>query len=169
MKLLEDVVLTDSVEIGVPPEKVFAFLLGIIDSESYRQWHPKDHVRFRWIKGAPFEVGSVAYSEEYLHGQLHKAKFLVSRVVPNREIVYTPVSRLLRIFFPGNRFRVEPAGNGCIFTAEVHLRIGRIAKTLAKRKLEAGLSSVRKHMREEGENLKRILEQRKSPEKRAGL
>jgi len=31
-------------------------------------------------------------------------------------------------------------------------------KLLAKSKLEQGLSSVGKHMREEGENLKRILE-----------
>ncbi|KPK86016.1 MAG: hypothetical protein AMJ94_18425 [Deltaproteobacteria bacterium SM23_61] len=166
MKLLEDIVLTDSVEIGVTPDKVFDFFLQMIDDASYRRWHPNDHLVFRWIKGNPFEVGSVAYAEEYLHGKLHKAKFCVSKVVPNREIVYTPVSRILKIFFPRNRFNVEPKGDGCIFRAEVHLRIGRIAKALAKRKVEIALSSVRQHMKEEGENLKRILEKRDLHSKR---
>ena len=165
MKLLEDIVLTDSVKIGVTPDKVFDFFLQIIDDASYRTWHPDDHVAFRWIRGNPWEVGSVAYAEEHLHGKLHKLEFCVSKVVPNKEIVYTPQSRLLRIFFPENRFRVEPSGDGCIFSAKVHLRIGRIAKALAKRKLEVGLSSVRKHMKEEGQNLKRILEERDSHNK----
>jgi hypothetical protein len=35
-----------------------------------------------------------------------------------------------------------------------------LVKLLAKNRLEQGLSSVRKHMKEEGENLKRILEMR---------
>jgi hypothetical protein len=162
MKLLEDIVLTDSVEIGVTPEKVFDFFFQIVDDASYRTWHPADHVAFRWIRGNPYEVGAVAYAEEYLHGKLHKLKFRISKIVPDREIEYVPLSRLLRIFFHKNRFEIQPSGDGCIFTAEVHLRIGRIAKAIAKRKLEVGLSSVRKHMKEEGENLKRILEERNS-------
>jgi hypothetical protein len=36
--------------------------------------------------------------------------------------------------------------------------VGPLVKLLARTKLEQGLSSVRKHMKEEGENLKRILE-----------
>jgi len=166
MKLLEGVVITDAVEIGVPPEKVFDFFLQIVDDASYRTWHPIDHVTFRWIRGNPYEEGSVAYAEEYLHGQLHKLKFRISKIVPNREIEYVPLSRLLRIFFPKNRFEIRPSRDGCVFTAEVYLRIGRIARALAKRKLEMGLSSVRKHMKEEGENLKRILEERNSHNKR---
>jgi uncharacterized protein YndB with AHSA1/START domain len=166
MKVLEDIVLTDSVEIGVSAEKVFDFFLQIVDDASYRTWHPADHVAFRWIRGNPWEEGSVAYAEEYLHGKLHKAKFRVSKVVPNKEIEYAPVSRLLRVFLPENRFEIEPSGEGCMFTAKVHVRIGRIGKALAKRKLEAGLSAVRKHMKEEGENLKRILEERYSHRKR---
>jgi uncharacterized protein YndB with AHSA1/START domain len=166
MKLLEDIVLTDSVKIGVPPEKVFEFFLQIVDDATYRAWHPDDHVAFRWIRGNPWEVGSVAYAEEFLHGKLHKLKFSVSKVAPNREIIYSPVSRLIRMFFPENRFEIEHSGDGCIFTAKGHFRFGRIAKALAKQKLEVGLLSVRKHMKEEGENLKRLLEERNSHNKR---
>jgi hypothetical protein len=158
MKLLEDIFLEDSIEIKVPPEKVFDFLVHIVDDESYRTWHPDDHVAFLWIKGQPWTEGSAASAEEYIHGKLHRLKFLVTRVVPNREIEFVPLSRLLRIYAPGNTFTIEPKGDGCVFTAAGSLRIGRIAKVFAKDRIERALSSVKKHMKEEGENLKRILE-----------
>jgi len=157
MKLLEDVTLTDSIEIKTTPEKVFGFLINLVDDESYRAWHPEDHVALRWIKGNPWEEGSVVYAEEYIHGKLHKLKFLVTKVVPNRKIEYVPLSRLLRIYFPKNTFTIEPRGDTCVFTATGSLRVGRIVKALAKDKLEFTLSCVKKHMKEEGENLKRIL------------
>ena len=160
MKLLEDIVLTDSIEIHTTPEKVFGFFLRIVDDASYRAWHPEDHVGFRWIKGKPWQEGSVAYAEEYIHGKLHKFKFLIKKVVANRQIELVPLSRFLRIYFPGNTLLIEPRDGSCVFTASGVLRVGRVAKLLAKSKLEQGLSSVRKHMKEEGENLKRILEKR---------
>ncbi|MFX0198417.1 MAG: SRPBCC family protein [Candidatus Hodarchaeota archaeon] len=158
MGLLEDIYLKDSVEIRTTPEKVFDFFVHLVDDESYRAWHPDDHVALRWIKGQPWEEGSVVYAEEYVHGKLHKLKFLITKVVPNREIEFMPLSRLLRIYFPKNTFTIEPKGDTCVFTSTGCLRVGRIVKILAKNKLEAGLASVKKHMKEEGENLKRILE-----------
>jgi hypothetical protein len=82
----------------------------------------------------------------------------VTEVVPNRRIEFIPLSRFLRIYFPRNTFTIEPRGDACIFTASGCLRVGRLAKVFAKQKIEHGLSSVSKHMKEEGENLKRILE-----------
>jgi uncharacterized protein YndB with AHSA1/START domain len=157
MKLLEDVVLTHSIEIKTTPERVFDFFRKL-DDAGYRVWHPQDHVSFRWIKGEPWEEGSVLYAEEYLHGKLHKLKLQVTKVVPNRKIEFAPLSRLLRIYFPKNTFEVEPKGDTCVFTTSGHMRVGRLVKTLAKRKLEHALASASKHIQEEGENLKRILE-----------
>ncbi len=162
MKLLEDIVVCDSIEIHTTPDKIFEFFLQIVDDASYRAWHPEDHVDFRWIKGEPWQEGSVAYAEEYIHGKLHKFKFLIKKVVANREIELVPLSRFLRIYFPRNTLLIEPRDGSCVFTASGVLRVGRLAKLLAKKKLEQGLSSVRKHMKEEGENLKRILEKRDS-------
>jgi len=162
MKLLEDIVLTDSIEISTTPDKVFGFFLRIVDDASYQAWHPEDHVAFRWIQGEPWQQGSLAYAEEYIHGKLHKFKFLIKEVVPNRKIELVPASRLLRIYFPRNTFLIEPRDGSCVFTASGVMRVGRLAKLLARHKLEQGLSSVRKHMKEEGENLKRILEERES-------
>lgn len=162
MKLLEDIVLTDSIKINTTPEKIFGFFLQIVDNASYRVWHPEDHVVFQWIKGGPWQQGSVAYAEEYIHGKLHKFKFLIKEVLPNRKIEMVPVSRILRIYFPRNTFLIEPLGDSCLFTASGLLRVGLLVKLLAKRRLEQGILSVRKHMKEEGENLKQILEKRES-------
>ena len=158
MALLENVILTESIEIKTTPEEIFDFFAHLVDDERYRTWHPDDHVSLRWIKGKPWEVGSVVYAEEYIHGKLHKLKFVITKVIPNRRIEFAPVSSLLRIYFPKNVFTVEPKGDLCVFTASNCLRVGWLVKTLAKDKLERGLACVRKHMKEEGENLKRILE-----------
>jgi len=162
MKLLEDIVLTDSIEIRTTPEKIFEFLLQIVDDASYQAWHPEDHVAFRWIRGEPWQPGSVACAAEYIHGKLHKLKFVIKEVVPNRKIEWVPASRLLRIYVPRNTLLIEPRDGSCVFTASGVLRVGRLLKLLAGNRLEQGLSSVRKHMKEEGENLKRILEKRES-------
>jgi len=100
------VILTDSIEIKAPPEKVFNFLTGLKDDDSYRAWH-SDHVAMRWIKGEPFAEGSIVYFEEYLHGKIHKVKFICTRVIPNRLIEYRPPFPL-SIFFPRNQFIIEP-------------------------------------------------------------
>jgi hypothetical protein len=62
------------------------------------------------------------------------------------------------MYFPKNRFTVEPKQGACILTAQATIRVGWLIRTFAKKRLERGLSGVRKHMKEEGENLKRILE-----------
>jgi hypothetical protein len=158
MALREEIILTNSVEIKTTPEKVFDFLTHIIDDESYRAWHPDDHVAFCWIKGQPWKEGSVLYAQEYLHGKLHKLKGVVTRVIPNRTIEFAPLPRFLRIFFPKSAFIIEPKGDICVLTTTGRLRVGWLVRTLAKRQLALGLSSARKHMKEEGENLKRMVE-----------
>jgi len=158
MGLMEDVTLTDSIEINTTPEKIFNFLTTLVDDESYRAWHPEDHVAFCWLRGNPWEVGSVVQAEEYIHGKLHKLKFVVTKFVPNSEIEYVPASRFLRRFFPKNMFIVKQKEKRAIFVATGTYRLGWLAKTFAKKRIERGLSSVRKHMKEEGENLKKILE-----------
>jgi hypothetical protein len=158
MALLGDLILTDSIEIKAKPEDIFGFFTGLVDDQSYRAWHPEDHVSVRWMKGKPWEVGSVVHAEEYIHGKLRKLKFFVTKVVPNETIEYAPVSRFLRIYFPKNSFTIEKKDGTCVFTASGTYRVGWLARTFAKRRLESALSRVKEHMKEEGENLKRILE-----------
>ena len=158
MKLMEDVILKHSIEIRTTPEKIFEFLSSLVDDKSYRSWHYDDHVALRWLKGSPWQEGSVIYAEEYIDGELHKLTFIVTKVVSNREIEYVPVSRFRRRYTPKYTFSVEPKDASCVFTATVHARIPLLLRLIAKKRVERGLSSVQKHMKEEGENLKRILE-----------
>ena len=103
------------------------------------------------------QEGSTVYAEEYLHGELHKLKFVISRVVPNKQIEYKPPFPL-SIFVLGNSFILESSGdNHCIFTALAHYRAGPLFKKLAKSKIEATMN----HMKEEGENIKRAVESSK--------
>ena len=158
MAFFEDVTLTDAIEIAATPEKIFNFLTGIVDDRSYRAWHKEDHVTFRWLQGTPWAEGAIMVAEEYLHGKLHKFKFVVTQVVPNRKIVYSPVSRVLRKFFPRNEFRIEQKGASSLFIAAGTYRVGWIGKKFFQKSIDKGLASVKRHMKEEGENLKFILE-----------
>ena len=147
------ITLKHSIEIKATPEKVFAWLTGIKDKETYRAWHP-DHVEFIWLKGESFQEGSIVYCEEYLHGELHKLKFQVTKQVRDRLIEYRPLFPW-SLFAPGNQFILEPSGHdSCVFTATGSLRGGPLFRKLGKRQLDA----TWQHMKEEGENLKRILE-----------
>ena len=161
MTFFEDVILTDSIEIETEPETIFNFLTSIKDDESYRAWHKSDHVTFRWIQGQPWKEGSILYAEEYFHGKLHKFKFMVTKIVPNEKIVYSPVSRLLRMFFPKNEFIIKGKKTTSVFIASVNYRVGWIGKKFFQKSINKGLSSVKKHMKEEGENIKLILESKK--------
>lgn len=146
--------LTDSIEVNAPPEQVFSWLVQRMkDKESYKEWHP-DHVDVRWIKGKPLHEGAVLYAEEYLHGELHKLKFVITRIVPNREIVYKALFPL-SIFAPQNAFIIEPKGeNSCIFTATGSYRAGPLFKKFGRNMIDA----TKRHMKEEGENLKYAVE-----------
>lgn len=160
MPFFEEAVLTDSIEIETTPDKIFGFLTDIVDDRTYKNWHKKDHVSFKWLKGIPWAEGSIVYAEEYFHGKLHKLTFIIEKNVKNKQIIYVPRSRLLRLFFPKNEFLIEQNNGSCRFIATATYRIGWIGKKLFKKSIDKGLASVRQHMKEEGENLERLLESR---------
>jgi len=148
------ITLRDSIEIQATPDKVYEWLVRRFNSkEDYQAWHP-EHVDICWIKGDSLKEGSIVYAQEYLHGRLHKLKFRITKVIPNKEIEYRALFPL-SLFSQGNAFIVEPRGkNSSIFTATGGLRAGPLFKKLAKNQIKA----TKQHMKEEGENLKRALE-----------
>jgi len=145
--------LKDSIEIKTVPEKIFNGLIRAFSSEeNFKKWH-KDHIKCQWLRGKPFEIGSVLYVEEYLHGELHKMKFLSTQLEPNRKIEYKllfPTS----IICPIGSFIIEPKGESCIFTATLSFRVGWLFSIFAKNRVDA----IKKHMKEEKENIKKISE-----------
>jgi len=109
------ITLKDSIEGEATPEEVVNWLVQRLqDKESCQAWHP-DHVDIRWIKGEPIQEGSALCAEEYLHGVLHKLKFRIIKVVPNRLIEYRILFSMSPLA-PANSFVIEPKGKErCLF------------------------------------------------------
>ena len=129
-------------------------MIKIFSSQKlFRKWH-KDHVKLQWLKGKPFEEGSILYVEEYLHGKLHKMKFLSTKLEPNRKIEYNLLFPMSMVCYGGS-FIIKPKGKSCIFTATLSFRFGYILSKLMPSRVDA----TRRHMEEEGKNLKKLLEQ----------
>lgn len=154
------ITLSDSIEVEATPEEVFEWLVRhMSDKESYQAWHP-DHVDIRWIEGEPVKEGSIVYAEEYLHGALHKLKFRIVKIVPNRRIEYRSLFPL-SLLAPGNAFEIEPKGPGrCIFTARGSLRLPRWLFEKVAKAHQGKIEATKQHMKEEGQNLKKALETR---------
>jgi hypothetical protein len=157
MPFFEDIVLTESIEIETSPEKLFSYLIGIVDDESFKTLHA-DNISFRWLEGEPWKEGSIASAEKRLHGKPHRFRFIISKVVPNRHIEYKPTSKLMRMFFPQKEFIIERTAGGCRFVSSATFRIGWIGKKFFKASIDDGLSHFKAYLKEEGRNLKKILE-----------
>lgn len=68
---------------------------------------------------------------------------------------FAPTFWLMRLFLPRLVFRLEaPGEDHCRVVAEIFLRAGPVAARLNRREFDA----VREHMRIEGINLKRFVE-----------
>ncbi|TFG14257.1 MAG: SRPBCC family protein [Promethearchaeota archaeon] len=142
--------LTDSIEINAPPEKVYEWFTKF--DENYLEWHP-DHVKAIWLTEKKMEIGAKLYCEEYIHNELHKIKFKCSKIEPNKIIEFKnlfPIS----LICPKGSFMFESRGNKCLFTATLSFRMGNLLSKIAKEQVEA----FKEHMKEEGENLKKIIE-----------
>lgn len=156
-------VFEDTILIEAPPERVFAFFRDM--EAHYLDWHP-DHLAFRWIEGDSLQEGNVCYFEEQIAGEVLKKKVRFRNVVPNRYIAFVPTGWLLRLFLPRMSFEMEERGGGAtLFRAQIHLRVGPLGARWHREQFDA----VRRHMKEEGENLKAWAEEQKSPSDQALL
>ena len=154
MPLCKRLELSHSVEIKTSPEKIWNFLKN---PENYTIWHPQDHIKVIWTEGKPFEVGSKFYSEQRVFGKVQKYNAKIQEIIPNRKIVFTfkfPVS----LISPEIEWRIEPKGSNTVFTAISYLRAGYLLKKVFKKGMNKLIEEHNRHVGEEGENLKKLLE-----------
>ena len=157
MPLFKHLLLKDSIEINTTPEKIWEFFKNL--DKNYTTWHPKDHITFKWTKGKPLEEGSTCYAEQYAVGKVTKYNATLAEIIPNRKIVFKwsyPVS----LMSPKVEWLIEPKNSHSIFTAITHMRAGHLWKKLFKKSMKNVISAHDKHMAEEGENLKRLMEKK---------
>ncbi len=154
MPLFQRLELSHSIEIKTTPELIWNFLKN---PENYTIWHPKDHIKVIWTEGKPFELGSKFYSEQLVFGKVQKYKAQIKEVIPNRKIVFTfklPVS----LISPEIEWRIEPKGSNTVFTAISYIRAGHLFKKLFRNGMKNFIEEHNRHVGEEGENLKNLLE-----------
>jgi hypothetical protein len=143
--------LVSSTSIKTTPEEVSLFFANM--AENYLRWHP-DHVLFRWEGKGGLHAGAGFYFEELIAGKLLKKRVRFTRIVPGRLIEFAVTNPLFRLVLPSIAFQIEPEGDSVHVTQTIHIRIGPLGARLNRKEFAA----VQKHMDDEGENLKRILE-----------
>ncbi|MFC1911508.1 SRPBCC family protein [Chloroflexota bacterium] len=153
MALFKRIVLKDTVEINTTPDRIWKFWVNM--DKNYKSWHPQDHILFRWTRGNPMEEGSKIYAEETVGGKLLKLKVTCMDVVPKRK--FALVLPFPTSLFAKYEYLIEPRGAKTAFTAFTYLKY----PGLARRRIELAVEVGKKHVREEGENLKKILEEEK--------
>ncbi len=149
-------ILTDTTWIAAAPERVFRFFQAM--DENYTRWHP-DHLAFHWIDGDGLVEGGRFRMEERIAGKTLRRTMVLTRVQIGRLVEFAPANRFVRLLMPRLRFRMSPEDDGCRLDTEIRVRTGPVGAWLNRREFEA----VRRHMMEEGENLKRILEMDANP------
>jgi hypothetical protein len=136
--------------IGTSAAEIRRFFDGL--EENYTRWHP-DHHAFNWVHGRGLAEGVVCEFDETVAGKRQRKTVVYTRVADDH-VEFAPTSRLIRMLLPRMLFRITPEGDGCRVVQEVHVRVGPLGARLNRKEFEA----VRQHMREEGENLKELLE-----------
>lgn len=146
----------NSVEINAPLEDVENWLLDM--DKHYKEMHPEDHVRWENLS-ATFETGSILVAEEYLLGRLYKTKMKVTGIKRNAKVVteYKSISLPYIILGTTGSEILEPSENGgTIYTYSVCFKFGWIMKLFDS--FTGAVAALDKHMKEEGVNMKRIIE-----------
>lgn len=142
--------LRESIEINVSPEIVWDWFLHI--AENYLEWHPS-HIKAYWETDTVSKVGSILYAEEDISGDFLKMRSKMTKIIPNKLYRFKTVGGL-KILLAGGSFEIEPSKNGSIFIATLDFHMGNLLSKLVKKKVQ----QISQHMKEEGENLKKILE-----------
>lgn len=149
--------LKHSVEIETTPERIWEFFVNL--DKNYTKWHPEDHVLFQWTKGEPLREKTAFHAKQYVRGKLTIYKGTCTEIIPNRKIVFKfafPVS----LVSPKVEWQIEPSGSKCIFTAITYMRFGKVFQRLFKKHMKDSVALHDKHVGAEGENLKKILEEK---------
>ncbi len=142
--------LRESIEISVSPEIIWDWFLHI--AENYLEWHPS-HIKAGWETETASQVGSILYAEEDIDGDFLKMRSKLTKLIPNRLYRFKTVG-FLKFILAGGSFEIEPSENGSIFTATLDFHMGKFLSKIIKKKVQ----QITQHMIEEGENLKKILE-----------
>src|SRR5689334_8874174 len=148
---------SDTSHISASPDEVWRFFAEM--ESHYLDWHP-EHVAWRDLEGNATIPGSVIYADEHLGKLRLKGRFFIDRVEPERFFSFR-VGLPFSLVGAGGHFRIRPTPDGgCDLEAENHVGYDtRLIGPLLDRLLAVAMPAddLRRHMREEGQNLELLL------------
>lgn len=144
--------------INASAASVFNFLTNI--DSMYKVWHPKDHRFCKVIRGKLNKVGSVFHALEILDGFPLYLILKLVKVDHNHYLEYRAVFPFSLLKLGYGYFKIQPLSpNRVKLTAFVQYGLQPAAfDGIANFVVKA--ETARKHIREEGENMKQYLEQK---------
>jgi Polyketide cyclase / dehydrase and lipid transport len=140
------------------PERLWEFFVSDVE-QHYESWH-REHLRWRWLSGVPLSPGSVWFADEWVGRTRIAARFRVHRSDPCRFFNYRILGWPSSVVRAGGSFRFELAKGGARVVQSVDLGfsappVGTVIDLLIRAAVPLG--DIRRHMREEQENLPRLL------------
>ena len=147
--------LMHEVDINASPEKIWEFLTNI--ETNYKAWHPDDHILFQWTKGAAFEKGSTFYAEQNMMGEKVKYKGRITESISGEKITMK-FSFPLSLITDKIEMIIEDHGSHSTFKHVTYMKFKFLSRTLFKRQNIRLLNDMDAHIKTEGGNMKRIIE-----------
>lgn len=160
-------IITEETIIKTSPENIWNFLTSLHTDDNYKKWHPADHVVYILRKGDMTKVGGAAYFVEHMGNFTLKLTYTTKVANYPTYLEYRAVPPLSWLHAGRGSFQmlpVDPKTTRFIAYVEYGYNmpiIGTIIDLVIEKFIR--YEDARKHMHEEGENLKAILE--KSHEK----
>lgn len=161
------IVLVERSRLAAAPDRVWTWFREL--DTHYPQWHP-EHLAWRTLRGEPLSEGAVVFVDEWVGPMRISGRSFISEVEAERFFAFRfgfPASLL----HAGGSFALEPTPDGgCDMTQQVRFGfewplIGALIDRLLA--LALPLGELRRHMREEHENLASWLETSTDAEFRA--
>lgn len=151
------ILIKEETTINVPAITVYKFLINI--DSLYKVWHPRDHIFCKTIFGSLSKKGCRFYFLEIIGGFPLFLTAKITEVRENEYLEYVPAFPLSLLKTGKAYFRIEKiSDNQSRLIAYVEYGnkfFDKIANFLVK------TAAAKKHIKEEGENMKRYLENQK--------
>jgi hypothetical protein len=155
VELQKRMTLVHKVDINTSSEKIWDFLINI--DKNYSIWHPKDHILFRWTKGAPFETGSTFYAEQFMVGEKVNYNGKITESLPGEKITMK-FSFPLSLITDKIEMIIENHDTYSTFKHITYMKFRFLSRTIFRKQNIRMLNDMDAHIRTEGENMKTILE-----------
>lgn len=150
----------DETIINASPERVYYFLTHI--DKLYKQWHAKDHVFCHTLYGQLGKKGSVVHFFEWIDGFPLYLIAQTSKIEKDRYFEYVPVFPFSLLKLGTGFFTIEKMSDKeTKLTAYIEGGyklpiIGPLLDFIVRKAIS--FDAIEKHMKEEGENIKKYLE-----------